>query len=83
MNKRRKRFYSFLRGYLFLFLFIFALLLMDYKTGTAGTGWSPVPYNRPRPNTWEYVFNHLPEIIVFSLGIALLGALPLLPSKDE
>ena len=57
---------------------------MDYKTGRAEAGGlSPVPYNNPRPNTWEYVFDHLPDIMVFSLGIALLGALPLLPSKDE
>ena len=83
INKRKERFYSWLRGFFYLFLFAFTLSLMDYKTGTAGKGLSPVPYNRPRPNTWEYVFDHLPDIMVFSLGIALLGALPLLPPKDE
>ena len=83
INKRRKQFYSWLRGYFFLFLFVFALSIMDYKTGTAGKGLSPVPYNRPRPNTWEYVFDHLPDIMVFSLGSALLFTLTLPPPKDE
>ena len=63
---------------------MFAISLIDYKSGRAGTGGrSSVPYNRPKPYTWEYVFDHLPDIMVFSLGIALLGALPLLPPKDE
>lgn len=81
-NKRRKRFYRFLKYYFYSFLFILALTLADYKTGSAGKGRNPT-YYKPKPNTWQYVFEHLPEILVFSLGGGLLLTLPLPPSKDE
>ena len=32
-------------------------------------------YYKPTPNTWQYVFDHLPEIVVFSLGVSLLFTL--------
>jgi hypothetical protein len=84
INKRKKRFYYFLRGYFYFFLIMFAISLIDYKSGRAGTGGrSSVPYNRPKPYTWEYVFDHLPDIMVFSLGSALLLTLTLPPPKDE
>lgn len=77
-NQRIKRINHFVKYYFYSFVFAFVFSVIAYKTGTMGSG----PY-KPVPNTWQYVFDHLPEIIVFSLVCGLLLTLPLPTSNDE
>jgi len=81
-NKRKNKINRFIKYYYYSFVLVFVLSVIHYKTGTIGQGRRPT-YYRPTPNTWQYVFNHLPEIVVFSLGAGLLFTLLIPPSNDE
>ena len=73
-NQRRKKINRFVKYFYCYFLLIFILAVIHYKTGYDGMGLRPT-YYKPTPNTWQYVFDHLPEIVVFSLGASLLVTL--------
>lgn len=40
---------------------------MEYKSGSAGARWKTATYSKSTPNTWQYVYNHLSEIVCLSL----------------
>lgn len=73
-NQRRKKINRFVKYFCCYFLLILVLSVIHYKTGNNGMGLRPT-YYKPTPNTWQYVFDHLPEIVVFSLGVSLLFTL--------
>lgn len=81
-NQRRKKINRIVKYFFYSFVLAFVLTVINYKTGTVGQGRSPTYYN-PTPNTWQYVFDHLPEIVVFSLVASLLLTFPIPPSNNE
>ena len=81
-DRRRKRINRFVKHYFFFFIFSFVLSVIDYKTGSVGSGFRP-SYYKPTPNTWQFVIDHLPNIVVFSLVAGLLFTLLLPPSNNE
>jgi hypothetical protein len=81
-NQRRKRINRFVKYYYYSFVFAFVLSTIAYKTGTMGSGLRP-SYYKPTPNTWQYVSDQWPDIVVFSLVAGLLLTLPIPPSNDE
>ena len=81
-DRRRKKINRFVKYYYYSFVVAFVISVIAYKTGTMGSGFRP-SYYRPTPNTWRYVFDHWPSLVVFSLVAALLFTLPLPPSNNE
>lgn len=76
-NQRRNKINRFIKYYYYSFVFAFVFSVIAYKTGTMGSG-----QYKPTPNSWQYVFDQLPYIIVFSLGAGLLLTLPIPSSND-
>ena len=73
-NRKRKRINRFVKYFYGYFLLFFVLSVISYKTGNEGVGLRPT-YYKATPITWKYVFDHLPEIVVFSLGVGLIFTL--------
>ena len=39
---------------------------MHYKSGSGDSRWKTASYSKPTPNTWQYVYEHMSEIVCFS-----------------
>lgn len=47
-------------------LLSFVIIVMHYKSGSGDSRWKTASYSKPTPNTWQYVYEHMSEIVCFS-----------------
>jgi len=64
-NRRRKEINRLVKKYVLFLMLSFVVLIVYYKSGSVGAGRRPT-YYKPTPNSWQFVFNHLTEIVCFS-----------------
>ena len=75
---------GFIKRFAFCFVLWFLISVEECKTGSGGEARKLPTYYRPTPNTWEYVYEHMSGIVVFSLFAGLVSAVMLTPFfKDE
>ena len=71
-RQKIKKTNSFLKRFAFSFILVFIFVTLDYKSGSVGEARKAATYYKPTPNSWNYVYDHLPDIIL----VSFCGALP-------
>ena len=66
-NQRKKEINRLVKKFIFFLMMSFVIIGMEYKSGSAGARWKTATYSKSTPNTWQYVYNHLSEIVCLSL----------------
>jgi len=66
-NHRRKKIIHLVKKCLFFLLLSFVIIVIHYKSGSGDNRWKTATYSKPTPNTWKYVYEHMSEIVYFSL----------------
>ena len=71
-RQKIKKLNSFMKRFAFSFILVFIFVTLDYKSGSVGEARKAATYYKPTPNSWNYVYEHLPNIIL----VSFCGALP-------
>ncbi len=66
-NQRRKKISRLVKKYMFFLLLSFVIIVIHYKNGSGDGRWKTATYSKPTPNTWQYVYEHMSEIVCLSL----------------
>ena len=66
-NQWRKKISHLVKKYIFFLLLSFVIIVIHYKSGSGDSRWKTATYSKPTPNTWKYVYEHMSEIVCFSL----------------
>ena len=66
-NQLKKRINLLVKKYMFFLLLSFVIIVVHYKSGSGNSRWETSTYSRPAPNTWQYVYEHMYEIVCLSL----------------
>ena len=65
-NQRRKEINRLVKKYIFFLLLSFVIIMIHYKNGSGDSRWKTATYSKPTHNTWQYVYEHMFEIVCFS-----------------
>lgn len=67
-DQQRKKISCLVKKYMFFLLLLFVIMVIHYKSGCSEhSRWETATYSKPTPNTWQYVYEHMSEIVCFSL----------------
>lgn len=74
---------GFMKRFIFFFITWLLIAVEECKTGSLGEARKLPTYYKPTPNSWQFVYEHLPSIIVFSLCAGLVFAIVMTPFFRE